>query len=381
MKKVSFLHCSDIHLDTPFKYLKDSKKSAKRRNDLQEVFDHIVKKASEKGVDLLLISGDLYEHDYTSRATILRVRDSLSQIPEVTVVMIPGNHDPFSRNSFYSSIDWPENTHILNADNPVLYLHDGNTGIYGLGWENDVEEGINRISADVDQSRINILLFHGTVDMLFGKKEFNSVSSERLSEPGMDYIAVGHFHSTYRELGPAKNVFNPGSPEPLAFDQSRGDKGVFLGNIAKDETGTVLDVSFLITGRRRCYEITISLDGDETLEQVRQKIVDSIEKTGRSRDLYRVILRGHLRDGLERRIKEIAVDLSRKLFFIEIADETSPESDYGRIKMQPGIKGVFCERMLEKIQAAGSEKEKRKLEKALRYGMQALDKGKVDLGD
>ncbi len=365
----------------PFKYLKDCSKSAKRRNDLREGFEHIVRTASEKGVDLLLVSGDLYEHNYTSRATILRVRDSLSQIPEVTVVMIPGNHDPYSRNSFYSSIDWPVNTHILNADNPVIHLHKRNTSIYGLGWENDVEEGINRISATAGHSSINILLFHGTVDMLFGKKEFNPVSSERLSELRMDYIAVGHFHSCYRELGPVKNIFNPGSPEPLAFDQSRGDKGVFLGNITKDETGTVLEVDFFSTGRRRCYEIPLCFEGNETLNHIRQKITDTVENTGRPEDLYRMVLRGHLRDGMERSIAGIEEELASRLFFIEIADETSPEADYERISMQPGIKGVFCERMLEKIEAAGSEKEKRKLEKALRYGMQALDEGKVDLGD
>ena len=33
MKKVRFLHCSDIHLDMPFKYLGDSEKSAVRRRN------------------------------------------------------------------------------------------------------------------------------------------------------------------------------------------------------------------------------------------------------------------------------------------------------------------------------------------------------------
>jgi len=35
----------------------------------------------------------------------------------------------------------------------------------------------------------------------------------------MDYIALGHFHNTLRGVGKSENIYNPGSPEPLGFDE------------------------------------------------------------------------------------------------------------------------------------------------------------------
>jgi len=68
------------------------------------------------------------------------------------------------------------------------------------------------------------------VDLDFKDSRYNPMSSGELALLGMDYIALGHFHNTLRGVGKSENIYNPGSPEPLGFDEE-GEHGVFIGRI------------------------------------------------------------------------------------------------------------------------------------------------------
>jgi len=54
-KRVSFIHCADIHLDAPFSALGKDNLSTERRKDLKKVFGNIIDLVIEKDVDFLLI--------------------------------------------------------------------------------------------------------------------------------------------------------------------------------------------------------------------------------------------------------------------------------------------------------------------------------------
>jgi exonuclease SbcD len=380
MRKVSFLHCSDIHLDMPFKYLGDSEKSSVRRQELLEIFDEIVDMAGKKGVDFLLISGDLYEHDYTLRKTILHVREKFAQIHHVKVVLLPGNHDPYTSNSFYATIDWPENVHILNADTPVLHIEELETSIFGMGWESSVAEGLKRVKKEtVSSEKINILLFHGSVDMLFSKQAFNPVDSTDLAGLGMDYIAIGHFHNSFGEFGPARNIFNPGSPETLAFDQPGGARGIFEVSIAKEGNKEAkINSCFLVTGKRKYRDIAINVDLFEEGKDLEKSVKERMQETGSPDDLFRIFLKGYRPRGTNIDVANLLERLSSDAFFVKVFDETTEEINYEALSKTPGIKGLFTLKMFDKINQA-EEKEKKIFERALRYGLQALDEGKVDL--
>jgi exonuclease SbcD len=197
MKKVSFIHCADLHLDMPFKHLGSTGKVMARRKDLLDVFDSIINMAEDTGADMLLVSGDLYEHEYALRRTMQHVRDGFNRIKDIPVILLPGNHDPFTANSFYNVVEWSENVHILCAEKPSVHIDRTGTSIYGAGWESSVEEGLERISkADIDPKNINILMFHGTIDVFADKKGYNFVSSAQLAALEMDYIATRHIFQT-----------------------------------------------------------------------------------------------------------------------------------------------------------------------------------------
>ena len=71
MKSLKFLHFSDLHLDSPFTSLGNNPKvRGQRRQDLLDTFDRIINLAQREAVDVILISGDLYEHNHVRESTI-----------------------------------------------------------------------------------------------------------------------------------------------------------------------------------------------------------------------------------------------------------------------------------------------------------------------
>ena len=251
MRCIKFVHCADIHLDAPFISLgiKDSHslvgKSALRRMDLKNTFESIMKIAEDEGAGFVFISGDLYEHNYVRKSTINFVNGIFKGLGNVKVFIVPGNHDPWVKGSYYRDFEWAENVHILAGDKTHVYFEEEGICIYGpdafpgiLMQGNFSELKTCSDNFDFDIGRhikrdiINILLVHGTLDLNINQGSCNIMSSKQLELLGMDYIALGHFHKRTDDIGSLGIIYNPGSPEPLGFDEP-GEHGVYVGSIVK----------------------------------------------------------------------------------------------------------------------------------------------------
>lgn len=384
MKEISFIHCADIHLDAPFTSLGAAvDKSAVRRRDLRESFQRIIDSARNENVDLLLISGDLYEQEYTKKSTIIFINDCFKSIPGVKVFIVPGNHDPYIANSFYKNSDWNRNVHILTGDRPYVYLEDLDTCIYGIGFKGFTgEPGAAENLPPVDPGRFNILLVHGTVDMCFGKSPYNPLTSGHLASLGMDYVAMGHFHNPVEDMSGKGIIFNPGSPEPLGFDEP-GPHGVFKGRISKHEdTGRKsLKVGFNVLSKKHYLNIDVNVEVSSTNEQIIEKINRSLE--GYCVDyrscLLSVTLKGYTEHGFKVDAAQISGYFADRFFFVRIKDETVPGYNLDEIAREPGLRGLYVRKMLSRISGSSTGHERGLLEKALYLGLEALDNGKVDL--
>ena len=62
---MKFFHAADIHLDSPLRSLalEDQDQLARIRRATREAFSALVDRAIEEKVSLLLLAGDLYDHD------------------------------------------------------------------------------------------------------------------------------------------------------------------------------------------------------------------------------------------------------------------------------------------------------------------------------
>jgi len=145
----------------------DTKRSSVRRQDLKDVLASIVDTAKNNKVHMILISGDLYEHKYIRRSTINHVNELFKSIPDIKVVMMPGNHDPYASNSFYQNYSWADNVFILCPEKSVFYFEDIDACVFGMGFENSNRLEPSMPDITLNKDYYNILMLHGTVDMNF----------------------------------------------------------------------------------------------------------------------------------------------------------------------------------------------------------------------
>lgn len=386
MKKVKFLHCADIHLDAPFTSLGSyPDKGHERRQDLKLVFNMIIDIARDEKVDVLLISGDLYEHSYVKKSTINFINDKFKEISDIKIFIVPGNHDPGVPNSFYRSYNWADNVYVLSQEKQCIVLDDLEACVYGIGFRDFSQEAVHLKNIElVHPGYINILLLHGTVDMDIkpGKNSYNPVSSADLACLNMDYIALGHFHNRIDDIGGFGRAYNPGSPEPLGFDEE-GEHGVYVGTITRDGAEeSRLDIRFITLGRKYYINDEINISGCNTNEQIIDRIDRKIRnrrKHDLSKGLFNITLKGYTEFGFKVDIQQILSHFNDKLFFLKIKDETVLELDLDEIKAEPGLRGLFVRKMLDMINKEKDEHQKNILARALYYGIEALENGKVEI--
>lgn len=376
MHEVSFLHCADLHLDMPFTSLGHQPGiAARRREELKETLARIIRIVQKEAIQLLLISGDVYEHHYIRNSTLQWIDTLFATIPDTRIIILPGNHDPYTADSAYRTHRWGDNVSILCPQQPCVTLDEWKVCIYGL-----VQPGIMPSVLDGEKKTgyIHILLAHGTLDMNPGPGVFYPLQSRELDGLGMDYIALGHFHNRIEGTRECSVVYNPGSPEPLGFDEP-GEHGIFTGHIRKDDAlCRRLDVQFCPVGERRYIQKDIFLQGAASLEEVEKAVCDALHLFCAGKDLFSVTLKGQTAQGFCIQLSMLRERLSQ-FFYIKCKDETTMDYGIDEMMQEPGIRGVFCRRMRERIQAEQDADKRILLEKALFYGLEALTRGRIEI--
>ncbi len=344
-------------------------KAAQRRNEIKEAFHRIIDLAVREKVDFLLICGDLYEHGYVKKSTINFVNEEFGRIQNTRVILLPGNHDPYLPASAYRTIQWPDNVYILAEGKELLEFEEQSVSIYG---------SLNPSLRSKKASTIDILMLHGTLNMSVAKNAFNPFTSEELDKYGMDYIALGHFHNRFETKGKMRTAFNPGSPEPLGFDEE-GDHGVFITEIFQEEDGTRrADARFVSMNIRNYRNIDVNCEGCGSDERTASILAAVMKEAGGSNDLFSITLKGTVEKGYKADIGRLEAILARECFFVRIKDTTSPGYDLDEIVREPGIRGLFVKKMLERIRQAelsGDETDRALAQEALYYGIQAMEQG------
>ena len=110
---VKFIHCADLHLDSPFKsksYLspnifEDVQKSA------YESFKNIVDLALKQEVDFIIIAGDLFDRESYMLRVFLNEQFERLRKEQIFVYICHGNHDPLTSKI---TSQWPNNVSVFS---------------------------------------------------------------------------------------------------------------------------------------------------------------------------------------------------------------------------------------------------------------------------
>lgn len=368
---VKILHTADMHLDSPFT-LSDASLSQARRADLRSDFCALMMYVKDQKIDLLLIAGDMFEHEYATKETVELVTKEFARVPECRIIIAPGNHDPYTPTSIYKKAQFPDNVYIFNESTPSsFYFEDLNTQVHGYAFTSSVMErnpfvGNHPLYAD----RINILLGHGDTSSPISK--YCPITESDIADSGYDYMALGHIHAGKEPTRVGDTVYAYcGCLEGRDYSEA-GHKGALYGEFIKDENGFRYDIKPIRFSKRRYASHRLNVTGccetEELIKEISQKIISK----GYGEDtLLRVILEGNVSPSLVISKPEIEAGI-RKLYSFELVDKTLPLFDIDRLKNDPTIKGAFFDALLPLLE--GEDREQRETAAlALRYGLGAID--------
>ncbi len=327
---MKFVHIADVHFDKPFTSTRYSKKIVERRKlDTRDAFYDTVSFVKEYDADMFFISGDLFEQRCVTNETINFIISCLKRIPEVQIFIAPGNHDPLIPSSPYNTCEWPENVTIFTGE-VGMFEYDDNI-IYGLGFD-DFDMDCDLINAiDVDSSKLNILVTHGTLDG--ASHQYHDIKSGELNK--FDYVALGHIHLP--KIDDTRIIY-PGSLVSGGLDE-QGAHGLVYGEIDK----TKCNIEFKKIDKREFKEITYELSNEDE-EKTPNEI---FERLNLNDDIYRIIF-----SGIKVSYLQDLINLIKKSdkFICDIKDKTKSNYNLSEIAMQPTLKGVFTKNMLKLLE-------------------------------
>ena len=340
---MKFVHIADMHFDMPFTVLSKNGLAEQRRIDQRKAFQKMINYIKENNIDYLLISGDLYEHEYVRKSTIEYINQCFKQIPNTKIYIAPGNHDPYLNNSYYNQYEWNENVHIFTKLEKIE--ESNNINLYGYGFTDFYsEKKINNLPSNLDKSKINILIMHADLDGASKEKEeYNPILESALENIGFDYIALGHIHKNNFEEN--KRIIYPGSAIAGGFDEL-GKHGMVVGNIGENKK---ISLEFIELDDKEFVEQEIDISHINSKEELIEK-VNSLELE--ENKYYKIIFMG------ARNIEIDTNDLMKYINnknIIKLKDKTKIEYNLEKIATEQSLKGIFVKELLAKMNSENKE--------------------------
>lgn len=358
MRSVKIVQSGDFHLDSPL-VLHHLSFRQQRREELLLAVRRLVDYALSVQADLLLLTGDLFDSARVTRNTLDFLHREFSRFSG-RIFITPGNHDPYTLESPYTTDPFPPNTHVF-GDYEEVYLPELHCVVCGEGFREAVvtRNLLEGISAPTT-APIKILLLHGEVTT--GASRYNPMTRESLRSSGFSYVALGHRHeySGIQREGTVSYAY-AGIPEGRGFDEL-GEKGVITGEVFADG----VNLKFQKLAQRTYEEVPVDLTGCLT----HQEMLDRILMAGKRADtIPKILLRGELPPYAILDEARLEGELSRHLEEFSLVDLTQVEKEQDPV-MAGSLKGIFLS-VIEERQAKG-EGNPRHWEEARKMGLRIL---------
>lgn len=239
MGKVKFIHCADIHLDSPMRGLRKLPENIFKtvQESTFQSFHELVNKGIENNIDFMIIAGDLFDQDNRSIRAQARLRKEMERLEKegIHAFIVFGNHDYYSKSSI--SLHLPSNVHIFSEKVEVKEFTTKNkvcVHLYGFSYprnhvyERMIDEFFKKEGAD-----FHIGILHGQLE---GKGEHSPYAPFRIEDllkKGFDYWALGHIHK--REiLFHDPPIIYPGNTQGRHIKE-KGPKGGYLVELSPSE--------------------------------------------------------------------------------------------------------------------------------------------------
>jgi DNA repair exonuclease SbcCD nuclease subunit len=372
------LHTADVHLGARHADL--GEQAAAQRERQFAAFRATVDAALGEPVDLVLIAGDLFDSNVQPRRSVERVAAELKRLVEARIrsVLIPGTHDVYDRASIYRSYDLPalagavgsDLLTILTPDRDSIAFEALDVVVHGCVFATKRAPYSPLRDLDVRNGPAatwHIGLVHGSI-AIAGQTDGDDVviTTDEIAATGLDYLALGHWHSTSRGRAGTTVYAYSGAPEPVALDQDRAGKVLVVTFETRDGRKNVA-VAERQVGRTRFEKVELDAPGIGSQAALIEQLLTRADP-----DLVldvRII--GVRPDSLDLHTEEVEVALSGQFLKVRVRDRSVPALSEGAIPSPDTILGAFIrdvEAQVAEHEATGDDAAATELRDALRLG-------------
>ena len=373
---LKFLHCADIHLDTPFVGL-SPEKSDERRRGLRATFMRMMEYVRNGGIDYVFVSGDLFDTDYATNGTAELLIREFRNCPETVFIIAPGKHDAYSGNPIYSTDRLPDNCFVFNSDRLSRFdFEDDKLTVYGWGFLADriLENPLYDKQVD-DISKINIVCGYADLDCDL-ESSLCPVSTEDLKRFGADYYALGSRHEGGEFVNLDDSLYGyPGALESTGFDEP-GMGGAKLIVVRYNNGELSIDAKNMSFGQIAFRRDQIDITGVDTNNEIINRVSRLVSDKKYGTD---TALRLELTGYIDPRFivpKNLGSD-AFGLYSLEVIDKTMPLFGTEKLARDMSMKGEVYRRLLPLLES-NDEEERLVAARAFREALAALENREID---
>jgi DNA repair exonuclease SbcCD nuclease subunit len=200
--KIKFIHCADLHLDSPFQGLttKEPSLADRFKHSTNEAFVKIIDLCLAEKVDFLTIGGDTFDGADRSLCAQILLRDQFERLHKanIPVIIVAGNHDPLS--DWLTEIKYPENVHLLGGDKvdqvPIGKHGKAAATIHGISYKvREMTENLSLKFQAKEKDTVSIGMLHANVGSKKEHAPYSPCTINDLKACNMDIWLLGHIHT------------------------------------------------------------------------------------------------------------------------------------------------------------------------------------------
>lgn len=290
-----FLHCADLHLDSPLRGLSarpdapvDDIRSATRR-----ALENLVNVCIQENIRFVVIAGDVYDGDWQDYNTGLFFNACMARLNDanIPVYLISGNHDAAS--NITRRLVPPPNVKQFSVKRPeTCIMEELKVAIHGQGFKNrEVLENLLPLYPDPLSGYLNIGILHTSVQGQVGHEPYAPCRVNELEQKGYDYWALGHVHQR-QVLKEGPYIVYPGNIQGRHIRET-GNKGCTIVTVNNGVISSVVHQDLDVLRWAMC---SVDLTGVSTDLDYVNRIVSALETCVENNPGYplavRVLLRG-----------------------------------------------------------------------------------------
>jgi DNA repair protein SbcD/Mre11 len=376
---------ADVHLGARHDDLGTA--AAAQRERQFAAFHKAIELAASERVDVVLICGDLFDSNTQPRRSVERAAAELATLVErsIPVVLIPGTHDCYDPSSIYRVFDLAQMAGADPTSNAVAVLSDSRPSVdypeldlTVHGFVFPTKRAPASPLADFNARSVDkplnwqVGMIHGSMPIP-GKFDQDDVifTEEEVAASGLDYLALGHWHSFRQGKAGETTWAYAGAPEPVALDQD-GAGQVLIVDLERRDSRASVTIQARQVGRTKFERMEI----DAARVGSQADLEKALRQKADADTVLDVRLLGVRADELDLNVDELERQLQGSFLRLRIRDSSVPALSDIPLAPADTIVGAFARDLAARINdhdARGETERATELREALRLGLLLLD--------